>query len=290
MTKLTLVRAGLAAAGAMLFSVGATAQEIIPVDLPQEVNQIGAGVYMVPDFYGGDGYHVEGAPFLHANFGNGMWMQVIGPELRVNLLPTNLGQSLPQFSPLRAGFLWRSRPSRDDDMGEPVVRQMRRIPNASELGVFASYSVPLAGDPLHKIMFSGDASWNTNTVYSGAIGNIRATYFYPFPTQVAGFSILGSAGFSLFFTSDHFNNRYFGINNEDVALFPERGGVPYVAKGGLTSIRIPFQLTSQIHRNVSLTVAGRYERLLEDAADSPIVRNRGNENNWIVGISANYLF
>lgn len=290
MMKLNTLGTGLAAAGALLCTTVA-AQELIPVDLPQEVNQVGAGAFAVPDFYGSDGYLAQGAPFLHANLGNGLWLRLIGYEGRLNLMPSQLGQAYPQFGSFRAGLLWRSRPHRDNDIGEETVRQMRRIPAASEGGVFASYSLPLAGDPQHKIVFSGDASWNTNHVYNGAIGNIRATYFYPFPTQIAGYSIVGSAGFSLFFTSDHFTNRYFGIDAQDVVLFPERGGVPYTAKGGLTSIRIPFQLTSQVHRNVSLTVAGRYERLLDDAADSPIVRTRGgNENQWIVGIAANYLF
>jgi outer membrane protein len=287
--SIRLLCSSLAAAGALL-TQAASAQEFIPVDLPTETNQVGAGVYAVPDFYGADGYHVEGAPFLHANLSNGMWIRLIGFEGRLNLIPTDLTQAFPQLGEFRAGLLWRSRQSRDNDMGDEVVKRMRPIPAASEAGVFASYSLPMAGDPLHKIVFSGDASWNTNSVYTGAIGNIRATYFYPFPQQIAGLSLLGSAGFSLFFTSDHFTNRYFGIDAQDVALFPERGGVPYEARGGLTSIRIPFQLTSQIQRNVSLTVAGRYERLLQDAADSPIVRSRGNENQWVIGVSANYLF
>lgn len=176
------------------------------MDLPQEVNQVGAGAFAVPDFYGGNRYHAEGGGFLHANFGNGMWLEVLGRDLKVNLVPAVLGQNVPQLNPLRAGFVWRSRPSRNNNMHEPIMRLMRPIPNASELGVFASYNLPLAGDPLHKIVFSGDA-WSTNTVYSGAAGNIRATYFHPIPQRVAGLSFLGSVGVSLFFTSDHFNNR-----------------------------------------------------------------------------------
>jgi outer membrane scaffolding protein for murein synthesis (MipA/OmpV family) len=290
MKKLKLLHGALAGSAVMLSTAGALAQEMIPVDLPEERNMIGAGAFAVPDFYGADSYRAKGTGFLHANLGNGLWLQFIGPELRVNLVPSLVGQNYPQFNQLRAGFTWRSRPSRENDRGDAVVRQMQRIPNASELGVFASYSLPLDANPLHKIVLSGDATWSTNTVYTGAVGNIRATYFHPFPQEWIGRPLLGSAGFSLFFTSDHFNERYFGINGADLALFPQLGGVPYRPEGGLTSIRIPFSLTSEIAPKWSLTVAGRYERLLEDAADSPIVRQRGNENQWVVGAALNYFF
>jgi outer membrane scaffolding protein for murein synthesis (MipA/OmpV family) len=101
---------------------------------------------------------------------------------------------------------------------------------------------------------------------------------------------VGSVGFGFFLASDHFNDRYFGVHGRDVALFPERGGRPYTAQSGLTSIKIPFSLTSQVDPNWLITFGGRYERLLNDAKDSPVVQRHGNENQWIVGIAASYTF
>jgi outer membrane scaffolding protein for murein synthesis (MipA/OmpV family) len=284
------LRAGLALSGAMLFIAGAGAQEVIPVEMPQEVNMVGAGAFGLPDFYGSEDYHPEGEGFLHVNFGNGMWLRVIGPEVRLNVVPSNMTLDYGQFRNLRAGFLYRARPTRDTDVDDAVVRQMRRIPAASELGIFASYEWPLPGDPQHKVVFGADVAYNTNNLYGGATGSIKATYFYPFPQGLGGRPLLGSAGFSLFFASDHFTDRYFGINGADLAAFPERGGTPYRPEGGLTSIRIPFQLMSQFDRHWGLTLAGRYERLLGDAKDSPIVDRRGSENQWVFGAAVNYAF
>ena len=288
--KPMFLRAGLAASGAMLVVAGAGAQEVIPVEMPQEVNMVGAGAFGLPDFYGSEDYHPEGAGFLHVNFGNGMWLRVIGPEVRLNVLPSNVTLDYGQFRNLRAGFLYRARPTRDTDVDDAVVRQMRRIPAASELGMFASYEWPLPGDPLHKIVFGADVAYNTNNLYGGATGSIKATYFYPFPQGLGGRPLLGSAGFSLFFASDHFTDRYFGINGADLAAFPERGGTPYRPEGGLVSFRIPFQVTSQFDRHWGLTLAGRYERLLGDAKDSPIVDRRGSANQWVFGGAVNYAF
>lgn len=288
---LGLTQAAWAAGCALLCSAGAMAQEVIPVELPDERNMIGAGAFAAPDFYGAEDYHAEGAGFLHVNLGNGLWLELLGQELRLNVVPSYVGQNYQQLGTVRAGFIYRGHPSRDSDVDDEVVRRMQRIPVASELGVFASYSLPMPGDnPMHKIVFSGDAAWATNTLYTGAAGNIRATYFYPFPQGLGGRPLLGSAGFGLFFTSDNFTERYFGIQGADLALYPELGGVPFRPKGGLTSIRIPVSLTSQFDQHWSLTVAGRYERLLNDAADSPIVRTRGSENQWTVGAAINYYF
>lgn len=292
MTKPTLIRAGLAVSGALLFATHAGAQEVIPVEMPQEINMVGAGAFRLPEFPGGEDYHTRGQAFLHANFGNGVWLRVIGPEVKLNVLPSSMHmlQTFAQLNNVRAGFLYRARPTRDTDVDDAVVRQMRRIPAASELGIFASYDLPMAGDPLHKLVFSGDVAWNTNNLYGGATGNIKATYFYPFPQGLGGRPLLGSAGFTLFFASDHFADRYFGIDGTDLAAFPERGGVPYRAEGGLMSIRVPFQVTSQFDRHWGLTLAGRYERLLGDAKDSPIVDRRGTPNQWVFGGAIHYAF
>lgn len=284
MTKSKLLGAGLAATAAMVFSHGAVAQEIIPIQLSEDTNLIGLGVFSVPDFYGSDKNEAAAAPLLHYNFslgGTPMYVQVVGPEIRLNLVPRK---------DWRGGLLARWRNRRDDDVDNNVVKFMTPIPSATEIGAFAAYHLPLDANPLHKVVFTGDVSWNTNNVYDGATGNLRATYFYPFPSGLGGKPLLGSIGFGMFFTDDDFVDRYFGVRGPDVALYPELGGVPYRAEGGITSIKIPFTLTSQVNPNWLITVGGRYERLLEDAKDSPIVRRTGDDNQWTFGIAASYTF
>jgi outer membrane scaffolding protein for murein synthesis (MipA/OmpV family) len=272
----------LAAAAAALFSHGATAQEIVPIVIPQDTNLIGLGIFATPDYYGSDDYEAKAAPLLHYGFGIDQYVQVIGPEIRLNLMPRK---------DWRVGPLLRWRERRDDDVDDSVVKHMRPVASASEIGAFAQYHLPLDPNrPLHKVVFTGDFTYNTTNVYDGATGNIRAQYFYPFEQGFMGKPLIGTVGFGLFFGSDHFANRYFGVNGSDVALFPKRGGVPYTAEGGLVSIKVPFSLTAQVDPKWLVTVAGRYERLLNDAADSPVVKDRGDENQWIIGVAASYLF
>ncbi|GAB3412878.1 MipA/OmpV family protein [Massilia agilis] len=282
MTRSKLLSAGLAAA-AVLFSQNGAAQELIPIQIPQDANLIGLGVFSVPDYYGSDDYKAAAAPLIRYSWSDTQYVQVLGPEVRLNLVPYR--------TDLRAGPLIRFRQRRDDDVDDAVVKHMRPVPSATEIGVFVDYHMPLEpGRPLHKVVFSADIVGNTTGVYSGPTGNIKATYFYPFAQGLFGKPLLGTLGFGLFFASDHFNDRYFGIHGVDLPRFPERAGRAYKAEGGLTSIKIPFSLTSQVDPKWLVTVAGRYERLLGDAADSPVVKDRGDENQWIIGVAASYLF
>jgi outer membrane scaffolding protein for murein synthesis (MipA/OmpV family) len=284
MRKSKHLGAGLAVTAAMMFGHGASAQELIPFQLSGETNLIGLGVVGTPDYYGSDKNEASAAPLLHYNFdawGNPMYVQIVGPEIRLNVVPRK---------DWRAGPLIRWRKRRDDDVDNDVVKRMRPIASATEIGGFVAYHLPLDSNPLHKVVFTGDITWNTNNVYDGATGNLRATYFHPFPSGLGGYPLLGSVGFGLFFASDHFNDRYFGVNGSDLALFPERNGIPYRAESGLTSIKIPFSLSSQVDPNWLITLGGRYERLLGDAKDSPVVERHGNENQWTIGIAASYTF
>jgi outer membrane scaffolding protein for murein synthesis (MipA/OmpV family) len=273
----------LAATAAAMFSAGAAAQEIIPIEPPSQdiLNFVGLGVFGTPDYYGSSKNEAVAAPLARYSWDGVSYVQLLGPELTLNLMP---------IREWRAGPLLRFRPRRDDDVDDEVVKRMRPVPSATEIGVFAAYHMPLDANPLHKVVFSGDLVGNTTSVYNGVTSNLRVTYYHPFSEPVVGQQLLGTIGFGMFFASESFNRRYFGVTGSDVALFPELNGQEYRPGSGLTSVKIPFSLTTQVNKKWLLTFAGRYEHLLEDAKDSPVVNGRGDENQWTVGIAASYLF
>ncbi|MDB5748281.1 MAG: hypothetical protein JWP72_3129 [Massilia sp.] len=120
----------LAAAAVLLASPCATAQDQIPIELPEQTNQVGLGVFGVPDYYGSSKNDAVVAPLLRYSWDGTSYIQLLGTEVLVNLSP------LPEF---RAGPVLRVRPRRDDDVDDGVVGLMRPIPSATELGVFAAY-------------------------------------------------------------------------------------------------------------------------------------------------------
>jgi outer membrane protein len=286
MMNYKLYGSSLAAAAAMLVAPYAAAQDQIPIEVPEDTNLVGLGVFGVPDYYGSSKNEAVAAPILRYSWDGANYVQVLGAEVSLNLMP----YLLPQKE-WRAGPLLRVRGKRDDDVDDSVVRLMRRVPSATELGAFVAYHMPLdPNKPLHKIVFSADIVGNTNNVYDGASGNVRVNYIHPFEQTMAGYPLVGSIGIGMFFASSSFNTRYFGVTGSDVALFPQLGGQEYRPDPSVTSVKIPFSVSAPLNKEWLLTVGGRYERLLDDAKDSPVVNDRGDENQWIFGVAASYRF
>jgi len=272
----------LVAAAVLLAAPCVNAQDQVPIQLPEQTNMVGLGILSVPDYYGSSKNDGVAAPVLRYSWDGTSYVQLLGTELLAN------------FSPVREwrfGPLLRVRSRRDDDVDDELIGRMRPVASATELGVFAAYHMPLdPARPQHKLVFSGDIVGNTNNVYNGASGNLRVNYFHPFDTAMLGRPVVGNIGFGLFFASSSFNDKYFGVTGTDVALFPQLGGREYHADPSLTSIKIPFSITTPLNKEWLLTVGGRYEGLLDDAKDSPLVEGRGDSNQWVFGIAAAYQF
>ncbi|MES2537532.1 MAG: MipA/OmpV family protein [Pseudomonadota bacterium] len=280
--KFKLFSSTLAATVALLVSPIVLAQDVVPLEFPQELNFVGLGLFAVPDYYGSQDYQGAVAPIVRYTFGGKRYVQLLGPELTLNLVDR---------TDVRAGLVLRSRARRDDDVDDEVVQRMRPIASATELGLFAAYHMPLdVNRPLHKVVFSGDVMGNTNDVYDGATGNLRVNYVHPFQKTMGGRPIIGNIGIGMFFASSSFNRKYFGVVGTDLDLFARLGGQEYQPDSGVTSVKIPFSLTTLVDKKWLLSLAGRYERLLGDAKDSPVVDRRGDANQWMLGVAFAYIF
>ncbi|HYD58994.1 MAG TPA: MipA/OmpV family protein [Noviherbaspirillum sp.] len=281
--KTPTLRCKIAAVGAaMLAAQGAMAQGMIPFEFQEGINVAGLGLIAVPDYYGSADNEGAVRPIVRYWFGGDRYVQLLGPELTLNLVDRK------EF---RAGPVLRVRGRRDDDVDDEIVKRMRPIASTTELGVFAAYHMHLdRGNPLRKLIFEVDVVGNTGDTYNGATGNLRVNYIYPFQRSMAGNKTIGTIGLGMFFASSSFNRAYFGVTGSDVALFPILGGREHVPDNGLTSLKLPFSLTILLEKNWLLALGGRYERLLGDAKDSPIIEQRGDANQWAIGAALSYAF
>ena len=114
---------------------------------------------------------------------------------------------------------------------------------------------------------------------------------------VADFGIDGVARFGSFTVAagprlalgdSEFARTYFGVTPFEASL---NGLVtPYRPSGGVTSVGVASSLTYDWSEQWSTTVSASYARLVGDAADSPIVRRFGSENQFSFGASISYSF
>jgi MipA family protein len=266
-SKLKYGTIGLAA---LLLAPVVHAEIAVPVE-GLDVNIIGIAVASVPDYWGSA--ENEGAVGLYGRYqfqDSQRYVQLLGPELTVNLLDD---------SNWRLGPIIRYRSARDSDVDDKVVSEMDEVDDAVEGGVFLSYKLPLSAEPLHQINFSGDIESGKN----GTEGHLKVTYFQPFSK-----TIIGNIGLGMTYGDDEFMENYFGVTSaNDKALF---GGKAYDASSGVAAWNIPFGVSAFLTPEWLLSVGGRYERLMSDAKDSPVVDDRGDANQWIGGVGIAYVF
>jgi len=272
MNKSKLKYSGIGLA-ALLLAPTAYADIAIPVD-SIDVNLVGLVVGAVPDYYGSS--HEKGEVGAYGRYqfeGSQRYILLLGPQLSLNLL---------NDSNWRAGPLIKYRSARDSNVNNNTVSQMDKVDSAIEGGVFLQYKLPLSDVPLHQMTFGGDVEGGKN----GTEAHLQAMYYQPFSK-----TLIGNIGVGMTYGNNKFMETYFGVTSaHDISLYPSLGGQPYNASSGVVGWNIPFGLSTFLNQNWLLSAGGRYERLVSDAKNSPVVDQSGNANQWIGGVGLAYVF
>jgi outer membrane protein len=100
-------------------------------------------------------------------------------------------------------------------------------------------------------------------------------------------SWLFTVGPRLQIVNTKYNSAFFSINGAESLA---SGLPPYHATGGLESAGIDASVRYYLSECLSLRAFGEWDRLLGDAAGSPLVKLRGSENQFEFGLGAAYRF
>lgn len=118
--------------------------------------------------------------------------------------------------------------------------------------------------------------------HEGLIGDLGLDY-----VTRRGDDWLFSVGPRLTLANDRYQRAYFGVRTADAL----RTGLPaYRADGGVRSAGATAGLLRQFTPRWGATGFARYDRLVGDAADSPVVRRFGSRNQFSAGVAATYTF
>ncbi|WP_375460530.1 MipA/OmpV family protein [uncultured Enterovirga sp.] len=118
---------------------------------------------------------------------------------------------------------------------------------------------------------------------SGFTGNLALDYVHemgPFTASIGPRLALGDS-------KQH--NRYFGVSPFEAAI-NTRVGRSFRPDGGVTSVGALAAVTYRWNETWATTGFVGYDRLVSDAARSPIVRNIGSEDQFTVGLRVSYSF
>ena len=122
----------------------------------------------------------------------------------------------------------------------------------------------------------------------GFTANLMADFIYrPDPQWLL------TAGPRLKFVDDTYNSAFFSISALDSyrsSLYGQPFLPTYTAKGGLYSAGVDATVRYNVTETISVRAFAEWNRLTGDAADSPLVRFRGSEDQFQVGLGAAYKF
>ena len=237
-------------------------------DEPNEERMIisfGAGVQFTPEFPGADklqlgplftgGARREGEPIPGRAPDDGFGFSLIGRGGRV------------EFGPMIAFQGERD----EDDVGVPIGD----VDFAFEPGIFVNIN---ASDRLRlraeaRRGFDGHEGWQ---------GDLGMDYFIR-PDESSVISI----GPRLRLADAEYMQTYFGVTPAQAVAT----GLPaFEADGGVRAIGIVAGLNRDLSRNFGIYAYAQYDRLIGDAANSPIVRQFGSENQFAAGIALYFNF
>ena len=118
--------------------------------------------------------------------------------------------------------------------------------------------------------------------HEGLVGSIGADRIWR-----DGDRYVFSIGPRVLFSNARFQQAYFGVDNAAALA----SGLPaYRPDGGVYALAAASGLSYQFNPRWGAFGFARYERLVGDAADSPIVRDLGSRNQLSGGIGLSYTF
>lgn len=244
----------------------ALAQPAAAVDLT-----LGLGASYGPDYEGSDDYaatplwNIRAAGLYHPE----TYAQLLGPAFTSNLLPD------PHF---RLGLSGVYRADYND-VDDSAVQSVQGTQDALLVGPTLGYD--FWTEP------GSDAAIELDVFYEAKHGNGGVvTPRFRAGSQLAD-KIRGEGRISTTWASGDYMGNWFSVNRRDAA---RTGLDSYDADEGFKDLTLGGSLSWAFAGSWSLVGLASYSRMLGDAADSPIVDDAGDANQFRAGLLVNYTF
>lgn len=232
---------------------------------------VGLGGGYTPDYGGSEDYQPVQLWNLRAS-------NLYGPTTYVDFLTTKLTSNLVAHPNLRFGPVVEFIPERDD-VENDAVDDLEKV------------------DP--AVMLSGLLGWNFDDTQAHAAGvevqaraDVAEGHGYLVTPAIkvrrsldSGLSL--AVSISGTYASEDYLFNYFGIDSDNAA----RSGLDrFDADAGFKDAGADLVLGFGQGSGWQASLIGRHRRLLEDAADSPIVEEEGDEDQFLAGVLVGYWF
>ncbi len=258
--------------GALLFSLIAlpVGAQGLDITIDSEPNYAALAVGVAPDYIGSDDYEFVFGAAGRYSFDGYRSVELLATQLTVNLLDHEN---------------WRLGPTANyrfgrDDVDDDAVDRLRDVDDSVEVGFNVGYEMRNALNPRYSFSVGADFLQDVSDGHDGYLATLSASYWMPVAMPLdLGF------GVSSTYASDDYHDAFFSVDASDSA----RSGLDeYSAGSGVRDVAaflgVVFHFSPTWHAVGGL----RYQALLSDAKDSPIVDDRGSSNQFVGAIGLAY--
>jgi outer membrane protein len=226
---------------------------------------LGLGVGAAPDYEGSEDYQVVPIPYVNIMWSNHMSINLLGNKVKVNLIP----------SPIWRGGVIGEYIAERDDVDNDRVDDLEDVDTSFMLGGFFGFEYANWSASIEAMQDVADGN-------DGAIVRLNGGYRIPIDQ-----SWNLSLGAFTTWADDDYMEAYFEIDDAD----SNRSGLStFSADSGFKDVGLNLLASFKPWEHWGLMGLVSYKRLLDDAEDSPVVDDEGDENQFVGGIFVIYNF
>ena len=226
---------------------------------------LGLGVGMAPDYEGSEDYEAVPLPYARVSWDDsGKYVLLEGESLRANLLSDNW----------QLGPMLQYRKGRDD-VDNDKVDKMKDIDDAVEAGMFLAYKTG-------QWKFGIDAIADISDEHDGYLVTLRGAYTFDISSELKLTPVVSTT-----YADDDYMETYFQVDGSNVG---SSGLDLYEADSGIKDVAVSLVADYEINEQWSLLGIAKYTQLLDDAKDSPVVDDEGDDGQMFIGMMGIYHF
>ena len=262
----SLLLGGLLVLTGRVGAAGLSVDDVVP-------NFIGLGAGSTTQWHGSQDRMVGAMPGARIKLQGSRFVEWYGPYVGLNLLEDDNGWEAGPLLNVRLGR---------EGVDDPVVAQLPEIGLGLEAGGFVAWHhARLTGIP-YRLRLGLMASHAVLGQTEGSQLTPYASLWVPLSEKL----FIGS-GLGATWASQSFMQQYFGVS----PAAAEASGLPsFQADAGFRQIYWWPGVLWRIHPRWMLGAGAYGQYLVGDAADSPIIRERGDRWQWTFGLGLGYLW
>lgn len=239
---------------------------------PDWVFKVGAGGMVGPTYEGSKHYKMEPMPIVEVS-----WRDTISLSPKDGLKAVFRPLDDKGFSVSGSVGYWRGRKEGVDKDNEDALRGLGNLSGNAVANLGLGYRFKAVSVGLNVARDLGGDRDGTAVTLKGGYKIFQNEKF-----RVNG-------DISTTWVDDNYMQALFGITTVQSERSPKRYSV-YDAGAGMKDVKIGLNAGYAITSSVDLFAKTEYGRLVGDAADSPIVKGQGSENQFSGGLGLTYRF